>query len=78
MLNSIMLFSFFVLDRKRPSRANLILIVNIYSLRWNLIETNSIMQNSMTVFTFFPSDMLFLGKFGPKYQNCEFKSKFGS
>ena len=34
----------------------------------------------MLMFTFFVSDQKcpFLGKFGPKYQNCQFKAKFAS
>ena len=34
------------------------------------------MQNSMEVFTF--SVLLFLGKFCPENQNCQFKLKFGT
>ena len=37
MLNSMMLFTFFVFDRKHPSWTNLVQIFNIFSLRWNLI-----------------------------------------
>ena len=35
------------------------------------------MQNSMVMFTFFrfQPEVLFLGKFGPKIQNCQFKMK---
>ena len=42
--------------------------------------TNSIMQNSMAVFTFFffNQKRFFFDKFGRKCQNCEFKAKFGS
>ena len=41
------------------------------------IYTNSNMQNSMVMFTFFrfQPEVLFLGKFGPKIQNCQFKMK---
>ena len=39
MQNSMMLFTFFVFDRKCPFGANLVQIVNIASLRWNLIPT---------------------------------------
>ena len=43
-------------------------------------QTNSNMQNSMAVFTFFcfRRKTLFLGKFGTKNQNCQFKLKFGT
>ena len=37
------------------------------------------MQNSMEVFTFlFRKETAFLGKFGPRNQNCLFKMKFGT
>ena len=38
------------------------------------------MQNLMLMFTFFcvRSEMSFLGKFGPKNQNCQFTLKFGT
>ena len=36
------------------------------------------MQNSMVMFTFFVlTGISFLGKFGPKNQNCQFELKFG-
>ena len=39
--------------------------------------TNSNMQNSIVIFTFFVFDRKypFFGKFGPKSQNCQFKVK---
>ena len=42
--------------------------------------TNSNMQSSIVMFTFFCfyHEILFLGKFGPKNQNCQFKLKFGT
>ena len=41
--------------------------------------TNSNMQNSMALFNFFVLDRKhFVGKFGPKSQNCQFKLKFGT
>ena len=42
--------------------------------------TNSNMQISMEMFTFFLSDQKcpFLEKFGPKYQNCQFKAKLAN
>ena len=38
------------------------------------------MENLMVVFTFFffPPEILFLGKFGPKIQNYQFMLKFGT
>ena len=42
--------------------------------------TNSSMQNSlmMLTFLFFWPEIKFLGKFGPKNQNCQFRLKFGT
>ena len=37
------------------------------------------MQNSMMVFTFlFTLEIVFLGKFGPKDEDCQFKLKFST
>ena len=38
------------------------------------------MQNSLALFIFYVLDRKhsFLGKFGPKHQNCQFKLKFGT
>ena len=81
MLNSMMLFTFFVFDGNRTSQANLVEIVNIYSLRRNLIPRLiplcRIQWQCFHLFLF-QSETLFLGKFGLKCQNCEFKAKFGS
>ena len=43
-------------------------------------KTNSNMQNSVVVFTFFSFrwEIPFLGKFSPKNQNCQFQLKFGT
>ena len=42
--------------------------------------TNSNMQNSMAVFSFFVLDRNYpvLGKYGPKNKNYQFKLKFGT
>ena len=43
------------------------------------IYTNSNLQNSMVMFTFFFSTRnTFLGKFDPKNQNCQFQLKIGT
>ena len=39
MLTAVMLFTFFVFERKRPSGANLVQIVNIVNLRLNLVDS---------------------------------------
>ena len=42
-------------------------------------KTNLSMQNSMVVFICFRLKIVtFLGKFGPKNRNCQFKLKIGS
>ena len=45
MLNAMMLFTFFVFERKRPSGANLVQIVNIVSLRLNLVDSIGIITS---------------------------------
>ena len=45
MLNAMMLFTFFVFERKRPSGANLVQIVNIVSLRLNLVDSIGIIKS---------------------------------
>ena len=36
------------------------------------------MQNSMVMFTFSLLQIFFLGRFSPKFQNCQFKLKLGN
>ena len=45
MLNAMMLFTFFVFERKCPSWANLVQIVNIVSLRLNLVDGIGIIKS---------------------------------
>ena len=45
MLNAMMLFTFFVFERKRPSGANLVQIVNIVNLRLNLVDSIGIIKS---------------------------------
>ena len=45
MLNLMMLFSFFVFERKRPSWANLVQNVKIVSLRLNLVASIGILKS---------------------------------
>ena len=72
------LFTFSVLDQKHPFCANLVQKSKLFKLTFNT-KTNSNKQNSMVVFTFSVLDETpFLGKFGPKSQNCQFKLKFGT
>ena len=101
MQNSMVMFIFFVFDRKYPFWANLVQKVKIISWSWNLVArliwicwiqwccslfsflTGSALLgqiwSKLSIFTvFFVSDQKcpFLGKFGPKCQNCQFKAKF--
>ena len=57
---------FFALDRKHPFWANLV----------QKIKTAEF--NSDVHFFGFQPEITFLGKFGPKNQNCPFKLKFGT
>ena len=45
MLTAMMLFTFFVFERKRPSGANLVQIVNIVNLRLNLVDSIGIIKS---------------------------------
>ena len=79
MQNSMMLFTFFVFDRKCPFGANLVQIVNIASLRWNLIPTLiriCRIQWCCSFFSVFDWKYAFGGKSGSKSQNFQFKLKF--
>ena len=78
MQNSMMLFSFFVFKWKCPFRANLAQKVKIISWIWNLVARLiqiCRIQWCCSLFCFWV-EIPFLGKFGPKNQNCHFKLKF--
>ena len=123
MQNSMVMFIFFVFDRKYPFWANLVQKVKIISWSWNLVPTliqicriqlwcslflflsgNTLFGqiwskklkflfqaeiwylhefehaefNGGVHFFCFWVEMLFLGKFGPKSQNYQFKLKFAT
>ena len=82
MQNSTAVFTFSVFDQKCPFLPNLVLIVKMINLSWNLVPTliKIPAQISMVIFTFLFSHQKcpFLGKFGPKCQSCQFKVKFAS
>ena len=71
---------FSVLDRKHTLRTNLIQKIKIVSLSWNLVPTLiRICRIQWWCSLFSALDRKhFLGKFGPKNQNCQFKLKFGT
>ena len=79
MQNSMILFTFFVFDRKCPFWANLVQIVNIVSLRWNLIPRLiriCRVQWCSSLFSFLTGNTLF-GQIWSKNQTYYFKLKFG-
>ena len=78
MQNLMMLFTFFLFNRKYPFLCKFGPKNQNYQFKLKFDTfTNSNMQNSMMLFTFFcfGTELIFLGKFGPKNQNCQFKVK---
>ena len=71
MLNSIVMFTFFVYDWKYPFWGNLVQKIKIISLRWNWFYGHR-------HFFCFSLEIPFLGKFGPKSQTYMFKLTFGT
>ena len=64
---------FSVLDRKHPFSINLVQKIKIVSLSWNFLPRSTWICRSQwwcLRFLFWP-EILFLGKFGPKNQNCQ-------
>ena len=78
MQNSMMLFTFFVFERKYSFSANLVQKVKIINLSWSLVPTLIRICRIHVHFFCFWSGIPFLGKFGPKTQNYQFKLKFGT
>ena len=76
MENSMLMFTFFVFKRKYSFWANLVPKFKIDCLKWNLVP------RLIRIFTIkwwclrFRPEIPFLGKFGPKNQNFQFKLKF--
>ena len=73
------MFTFSVFDRKYLFWADLVQKIKIVNLSWNfvfrLIQICRI-QWWRSIFFYFKRETPFLGKFGPKAQNCQFKLKF--
>ena len=71
------MFTFFVFNRKYPFWANFVQKIKIVSLRWNLIpRLIRICRIQWWCSRFmFSAGNTFLGNFGPKNQNCQFKVK---
>ena len=80
MQNSMMLFTFFVFEWKCPFWANLVQKIKIVTLCWNLVPRLIRICRTHWCYSLFCFwvEILFLGKFGPKNQNCHFKLKFGT
>ena len=75
MQNSMVMFTFSVFDRKYPYWANLVQKVKIISWSWNLVPR--LIRICLFCWLFcFRFEIPFLGKFGPKNQNYQFKQKF--
>ena len=73
-------FKFFISDQKYTFWANLVQKIKIVSLRWNLVPRIIQIwriQWQCSLF-FFRLKVTFLGKFGLKNQNSQFKLKFGA
>ena len=79
MQNSMVVFIFTVLDRKHTFLVNLVQKIKIVSLSWNLVPRLIRICRIQWWCSFcFRPETHFLGKFGPKNQNCQFKLKFGT
>ena len=80
MHNSMTLFAFLIFDRKYPFYANLVQKNNIISLSWNLLPMLiPVCRIQWWRWLFLIKlEILFLGKFGPKNEDYEFKLKFGT
>ena len=80
MQSPMVVFTFCVLDWKHPFWANLVQKLNIVSLSWNLVSI--LIRICRIQFClhclYFRMETPFLGRFGPKNQNCQFKLKFGT
>ena len=80
MQNSVVVFTFAVLDQKYSFWENLVQNIKIANLSCNLvprlIRICSIQWYSS--FNLFRLEIPFLGKIGPKDENCQFKLKFGN
>ena len=81
MRNSMMRFHFFIFERKYSFWANLVQIIKIVILYWNLVPRLiqiCRIQWCYSLFFCFRAQMAFFGKFCPKNQNCHFMLKFGT
>ena len=90
MENSVVMFTFSVFDLKYPSLVNLVQKFKIVNLSGNLVpiliriciiyldKLEYSEFNKEVHFFCFQPEILYLDKFGPKSENCQFKPKFGT
>ena len=79
MQNSMVVFTFSFLEWKYTFWVNLVQKLKIVNLGWNLTPSLIRIRSIQYVcFSRFRPETSFLGKFGPKTQNCQFKLKFGT
>ena len=80
MLNSMMLFSFFVFEWKYPFSTNLVQKIKIFTLSWNLVPTlirACRIQWWCSFFSFW-SEIIFWDKFSPNSKNYQLRLKYGT
>ena len=80
MQNSMAMFIFSAFRWDYPFWANLVQLIKIVRLSWNLVPRliRICKINVMVHLIYFRLKIPFFGKFGPKYQNCQFILKFGT
>ena len=77
---TLVVFGFFIFNQKYPFWVNLVKILKIVSLSWNLVLRLTQISRipwwcSLCLFS---TRNTFLGKFGLKNQNCQFELKFAT
>ena len=80
MQNSMVMFPFSAFDQKYRFWANLVQKFKTVSLSWSFVPkiiriTES--NGDVRIFSFW-LEIAFVGKFGPKIKNCQFKLKFNT
>ena len=80
MQNSTVVFTFSILAKEYLFCANLVRKIKIVSLSWNLVARLIRIRRIQWWCSLFPLSTrnTFLGLFGTKIQNCQFKLKFGT
>ena len=80
MQNSVVVFTFAVLDQKYSFWENLVQNIKIANLSCNLVPRLIRICSTQwySSFNLFRLEIPFLGKIGPKNENYQFKLKFGN